>query len=213
MIRKSEYDFDRRQLEERLAKLSGGVAVLRVGAASKMETAEKKRRSENALHAAKAAVEEGVVPGGGAAYVHIIPAVEAYCSTLSGDRKMGAEVILRALEEPVRRIAANAGMDPSAAVAGIRARDLCIGLDVMSGEYKSTTESGIVDAAKVARIALQSAASIAAALLTVEAGVREKNMCTLEFYPTALICRWRPVVKTQDEGHPCAAAHVREGLG
>ena len=180
MIRKSEYDFDRRRMEERLARLSGGAAVLRVGAATKTEAAEKKLRAESALHAAKAAGEEGIVPGGGAAYLHIIPAVAAYCRTLTGDRKMGAEIVLRALEEPARRIAANAGMDPDAAAARIRELGPGAGLDVMRGQYGDMMEAGIVDAAKVARVAVQSAASAASVLLTVEAGVREQeHVCTL----------------------------------
>ena len=118
------------------------------------------------------------IPGGGAAYLRISPAVAAYCRTLSGDRRLGAEAVLRALEEPARRIAANGGLDPDGAVAGIRAGGFGTVLDVMSGQYADMEASGILDAARVVRVALESAVSLAAVLLTVETGVGE-HVCTL----------------------------------
>jgi chaperonin GroEL len=171
MFEKAEYDFDRKQLEERLAKLDKGVAIIKVGAATEIEMKEKKLRIENAVHTAKAAVAEGIVPGGGVVFINIIPAIKAYVETLSGDMKTGATIILKALVEPARQIAENAGMEGSSVIAEIRRCPAGFGFNVMTGEYTNMLEAGVVDSARVVRLALQSAASLSAALLTVEAGV------------------------------------------
>lgn len=172
-IEKAEYDFDRKQLEERLAKLASGVAVINVGAATEVEMKEKKQRIEDALHAAKAAVAEGIVAGGGIAYVNTIPAVKAYVETLSGDRKTGAAIILRALEEPARQIAENAGLDGGAVIAELMRHPAGVGFNVLTEEYINMMEAGIVDSAKVTRLALQNAASVSTVLLTTEAVVTD----------------------------------------
>lgn len=171
LIEKAEYDFDRKQLEERLARLASGVAVIKVGAVTETEMKEKKLRIEDALNAAKAAVAEGIVPGGGLAYIVIIPVVKAYVETLSGDMKTGAAIILKALMEPARQIAENAGMEGSTVIAEVQRRAAGIGFNAATGEYTNMIEAGIVDSAKVTRLALQNAASVSAVLLTTEAGV------------------------------------------
>ena len=164
-------DFDREKLQERLAKLSGGVAVVKVGAATETELKEKKLRIEDALNATKAAVEEGIVAGGGVALVNTIPAVAAYVETLSGDVKTGAAIIKRALEEPVRQIAENAGLEGSVVVAEVKKSPVGYGLNAATEEYVNMIEAGIVDPAKVTRSALQNASSASAMLLTTEAGI------------------------------------------
>ncbi|MDD7602629.1 MAG: chaperonin GroEL [Firmicutes bacterium] len=164
-------DFDKEKLQERLAKLSGGVAVIKVGAATETELKEKKLRIEDALNATKAAVEEGIVSGGGVALVNTIPAVAAYVETLSGDVKTGAAIIKRALEEPVRQIAENAGCEGSVVVAEVKKSAVGTGFNAATEEYVNMIESGIVDPAKVTRSALQNAASASAMLLTTEAGI------------------------------------------
>lgn len=173
LIEKAEYDFDRKQLAERLAKLSGGVAVIKVGAATEIETKEKKQRVENALSAARSAVAEGIIPGGGVAYLNILPVIHAYVETLSGDMQTGAAIILKALAEPARQNAENAGMAGSSVVAEVRRRPAGVGFNAVTKEYTNMMAAGIVDSAKVVRLALQSAASVAAMLLTVEAGITD----------------------------------------
>ena len=169
-------DFDREKLQERLAKLSGGVAVIKVGAATETEMKEKKFRVEDALNATKAAVQEGIVPGGGTAFLNAIPAVCKLIETLDGDEKTGAKIVARALEEPVRQIAANAGAEGSVVVNAICASGKTgYGYNAANGEYADMIESGIVDPTKVSRCALENAASIASTLLTTEALVADKK--------------------------------------
>jgi len=172
-IEETTSDFDREKLQERLAKLSGGVAVIQVGAATETEMKEKKLRIENALAATKAAVEEGIVAGGGTALINTIPKVQKLLDTVSGDEKTGVEIILRALEEPVRQIAANAGLEGSVIVEKVKSSDKGIGFDALNEKYVNMIEVGIVDPAKVTRSALQNAASVAAMLLTTEAVVAD----------------------------------------
>ena len=170
-IEETTSDFDREKLQERLAKLAGGVAVIKVGAATETELKERKLRIEDALNATKAAVEEGIVSGGGVALVNVIPAVSAYVDTLEGDVKTGAAIIKRALEEPVRQIAENAGLEGSVVVAEVKKRPVGTGLNAATEEYVDMISAGIVDPAKVTRSALQNAASASAMLLTTEAGI------------------------------------------
>ncbi|SCG82008.1 60 kDa chaperonin Protein Cpn60 [Proteiniborus sp. DW1] len=172
-IEETTSEFDKEKLQERLAKLSGGVAVIQVGAATETELKEKKLRIEDALAATRAAVEEGIVSGGGVALVNVIPAVEALLDTTSGDEKTGVSIILRALEEPVRQIAANAGLEGSIIVEKVKASEKGVGFDALNERYVNMIESGIVDPAKVTRSALQNAASIAAMILTTEAVVTD----------------------------------------
>ena len=171
LIEETESEFDREKLQERLAKLSGGVAVIKVGAATETELKERKLRIEDALNATKAAVEEGIVSGGGVALVNTIGAVGAYVDTLSGDVKTGAVIIKRALEEPVRQIAENAGLEGSVVVAEVKKSSLGVGFNAATEEYVNMIDAGIVDPAKVTRSALQNAASASAMLLTTEAGI------------------------------------------
>jgi chaperonin GroEL len=165
-------DYDREKLQERLAKLSGGVAVIQVGAATEVELKEKKLRIEDALSATRAAVEEGIVPGGGTAFVRAIPALEAI--NADGDEKIGVNIVRRALEEPVRQIAHNAGLEGSVVVEMVRKESGNRGFDAATNQIVDMVEAGIVDPAKVARTTLQNAASIAAMLLTTEALVADK---------------------------------------
>ena len=164
-------EFDKEKLQERLAKLAGGVAVIQVGAATETELKERKLRIEDALNATKAAVEEGIVSGGGVALVNAIPAVTEYVETLSGDIKTGAAIIKRALEEPVRQIAENAGLEGSVVVAEVKKSAIGVGFNAATEEYVDMIEAGIVDPAKVTRSALQNASSASAMLLTTEAGI------------------------------------------
>ena len=173
LIEKAEHDFDRKQLEERLAKLVSGIAVIKVGAATEIEMKEKKLRIENALNAAKAAVAEGIVPGGGVTYINIVPAIKVYMETLSGDMKTGASIILKALVEPARQIAENAGMEGSSVIAEVRRRPAGVGFNAVTKEYTNMMEAGIVDSAKVVRLALQYASSLSAVLLTLEVGITD----------------------------------------
>ena len=170
-IEETTSEFDKEKLQERLAKLAGGVAVIKVGAATETELKERKLRIEDALNATKAAVEEGIVAGGGAALVNAIPAVKDYVSTLAGDVKTGAAIIIRALEEPVRQIAENAGMEGSVVVAEVKKSQAGVVFNAATEEYVDMIDAGIVDPAKVTRSALQNAASASAMLLTTEAGV------------------------------------------
>ncbi|MFV0517955.1 MAG: chaperonin GroEL [Aminipila sp.] len=167
----STSDFDKEKLQERLAKLSGGVAVIQVGAATETELKERKLRIEDALNATKAAVEEGIVAGGGVALVNAIPAVKKYVDTLSGDEKTGATIIMRALEEPVRQIAENAGFEGSVVVAEVKNSNIGVGFNASTEDYVDMISAGIVDPAKVTRSALQNASSASAMLLTTEAGI------------------------------------------
>ncbi len=172
----STSEFDKEKLQERLAKLAGGVAVIKVGAATEVEMKEKKLRIEDALNATKAAVEEGIVAGGGTAYVNILAAVEEYVETLEGDEKTGARIVAKALTAPMKQIADNAGLDGSVIVSKIReSGKIGYGFDAYKEEYCDMVEAGIVDPAKVTRSALQNAASIASTVLTTEAVVSDKK--------------------------------------
>ena len=167
-------DFDREKLQERLAKLSGGVAVIKVGAATEAEMKEKKLRIEDALNATKAAVEEGIVAGGGTAYLNAIPAVEKLLKTVDGDEKTGVKIVLKGLEEPVRQIAANAGFDGAVIVDKIMSsKKVGYGFDAYNEKYVDMMSAGIVDPKKVTRSALQNAASIASVILTTESVVAD----------------------------------------
>ena len=166
-------DFDREKLQERLAKLSGGVAVVKVGAATEVEMKEKKLRIEDALNATRAAVEEGIVAGGGTALVSVIPAVEKLISELDGEEAIGAKIIRKALEEPLRQIAINAGLEGAVIVQNVINADPEVGFDAYKEEYVNMIEAGIVDPTKVTRSALQNSSSIASVFLTTEAAVAE----------------------------------------
>ena len=167
-------DFDREKLQERLAKLAGGVAVIKVGAATEIEMKEKKLRIEDALAATKAAVEEGIVAGGGISCMNAIPDVEAFVETLDGDAKTGAKIVLKALEEPLRQIAANAGLEGSVIVENVKkANKLGYGFNALTEEYTDMVEAGIVDPTKVTRSALENASSVASMVLTTESLVAD----------------------------------------
>ncbi len=173
-IEETTSDYDREKLQERLAKLSGGVAQVRVGAATETEMKERKMRFEDALNTTKAAVEEGIVPGGGVALIRTIPALDKLQA--EGDEAVGVNIVRRALEEPLRQLAENAGMEGSLVVERVKeAKDKNFGLDVLKGEYTDLVKAGVVDATKVVRLALQNAASVAGMLLTTEALVVEKK--------------------------------------
>jgi len=173
-IEETTSDFDKEKLQERLAKLAGGVAVIQVGAATETEMKEKKLRIEDALAATKAAVEEGIVAGGGTALINAIPNVAKLLDGSVGDEKTGIQIILRSLEEPVRQIAANAGLEGSVIVDKIKTSAVGIGFDALNEKYVNMIESGIVDPAKVTRSALQNAASVASMVLTTESIVADK---------------------------------------
>ena len=164
-------DFDREKLQERLAKLAGGVAVIRVGAATETEMKEAKLRMEDALNATRAAVEEGVISGGGSAYIHASKEVKKLTATLIGDEKTGAEIILKALEAPLYHISANAGLEGSVIINKVRESEVGTGFDALNGEYVNMIDAGILDPAKVTRSALQNATSVASTLLTTESVV------------------------------------------
>ena len=174
-IEVSTSDFDKEKLHERLAKLSGGVAVIKVGAATETEMKEKKLRIEDVLNATKAAVEEGIVAGGGVALCDCIPAVAALVDTVEGDEKTGVKIVLRALEEPVRQIAENAGFEGSVIVQRVKSEPKGIGFDAYNETFVDMIDSGIVDPTKVTRSALQNAASVASMVLTTEALVADKK--------------------------------------
>lgn len=169
----SDSDFDREKLQERLAKLTGGVAVVQVGAASEIELKERKLRIEDALSATRAAVEEGIVPGGGTVLADSIKALEAIVDDFEGDEKTGVKIILRALQEPVRQIAENAGLEGSVVVENVMNEKPGIGFDALNNKYVDMIKSGIVDPTKVTRSALQNAASVASMILTTEAAVAD----------------------------------------
>lgn len=171
-IEQSDSDFDKEKLQERLAKLSGGVAVIKVGAATEVELKEKKHRIEDALSATKAAVEEGIVSGGGVVLINIISKIDL--SKFEGDIRTGAAIVVKSLEEPVRQIATNAGWEGSVVVEKIKSLPVGEGLDALNGKYVNMIDAGIIDPAKVTRSALQNAASIAALLLTTEVIIADK---------------------------------------
>lgn len=177
-IEETTSDFDREKLQERLAKLSGGVAVIRVGAATETEMKEAKLRMEDALAAARAAVEEGVIAGGGSAYVNAITQIEGVVNTLEGDEKTGGRLILKALESPLYHISANAGLEGSVIINKVKDSKVGIGFDAYKEEYVDMVEAGILDPTKVTRSALQNANSVASTLLTTEsvvANIKEKT--------------------------------------
>ena len=169
----TDSDYDREKLQERLAKLAGGVAVIQVGAATEVELKEMKYRIEDALNATRAAVQEGIVPGGGTALLDTVDDVDKLVATLEGDEKIGAAIIRRAIEEPVRQIAENAGVEGSVIVNELRKKEKGIGYDVLTDRYVDMVEKGIIDPTKVTRIAIQNAASITAMLLTTEVAVAD----------------------------------------
>ena len=173
-IEESTSDFDREKLQERLAKLSGGVAVIKVGAATETEMKEMKLRIEDALAATRAAIEEGVIAGGGTAYINAIKSVAKLLDETEGDEKTGVQIVLKALEEPVKQIAANAGLEGSVIVENIKNSEDRMGYNALKGEYVDMIKAGIVDPAKVTRSALQNAASIASMVLTTESVVANK---------------------------------------
>ena len=166
-------DFDKEKLQERLAKLSGGVAVIKVGAATETEMKEKKLRMEDALAATRAAVEEGIVAGGGTAYIHAIEAVKKVAESLTGDEKTGAEIVLKALEAPMKQIAINAGLEGSVIVNKVKELSTGMGFNALTEEYIEMVDAGILDPTKVTRSALQNATSVASTFLTTEAVVAE----------------------------------------
>jgi chaperonin GroEL len=172
-IEKTTSDYDKEKLQERLAKLSGGVAVLKIGAATEVEMKEKKARVEDALHATRAAVEEGIVPGGGVAYLRARSKLEGLKSE-NEDQETGIEIIRRALEEPIRQIVANAGMEPSVVVNKVKEGKDDFGFNALTEQYENLLKAGVLDPTKVARIALENAASVAGLLLTTEATIVEK---------------------------------------
>ncbi|MBI4409605.1 MAG: chaperonin GroEL, partial [Gemmatimonadetes bacterium] len=174
-IDKSTSDYDREKLQERLAKLAGGVAVIHVGAATETEMKEKKARVEDALHATRAAVEEGIVPGGGVAFLRVQQKLRKQFKLGEPDEQIGVEIVLRALEEPIRQIAENAGAEGSIVVAKVRDhKNPSYGFNAQTEEYEDLTEAGVIDPTKVTRTALQNAASIAGLLITTECVVVEK---------------------------------------
>jgi chaperonin GroEL len=170
-IAETTSDFDKEKLQERLAKLSGGVAVIRVGAATETEMKESKLRLEDALAATKAAVEEGVISGGGSAYIHAAKKVIKLADTLEGDEKTGAQIILKALEAPLYHIVANAGLEGAVIINNVRESAVGTGFDALNEQYVNMIEAGILDPAKVTRSALQNATSVASTLLTTESVV------------------------------------------
>ena len=172
-MEETDSEFDREKYQERLAKLCGGVAVIKVGAATETEMKEKKLRMEDALAATKAAVEEGIVAGGGTALIHAIDKVKAACADLTGDEKTGADIVIKALEAPLRQIVANAGLEGSVVVNKVKELDDSMGFNALTEEYVEMVEAGILDPAKVTRSALQNATSVASTFLTTEAVVAE----------------------------------------
>jgi chaperonin GroEL len=173
-IENTDSDYDREKLQERLAKLSGGVAVLKVGAATEVELKEKKHRIEDAVSTTKAAIEEGVVPGGGVSLLRSQSAVHKAAESLSGDEATGARIVAKSLEGPIKQIAENAGLEGGVVVQRVRDLSGAEGLNAATGEYEDLVKIGVIDAAKVTRSALQNAASIAALFLTTEAVIADK---------------------------------------
>jgi len=174
-IAEEKSEFEKENLQERLAKIAGGVAVIGVGAATEVEMKDRKLRIEDALSATKAAVEEGIVPGGGTVFIDIIPEVAQIVETLPGDEKIGGKIILRALEEPARQIAVNAGLEPSVILEKIKNSPVGVGFNAATEQYVDMKKEGIVDPTKVSRSALQNAVSIASMILTTESLVTDKK--------------------------------------
>ena len=174
-IAEEKSEFTKETLQERLAKIAGGVAVIGVGAATEVEMKDKKLRIEDALSATRAAVEEGIVAGGGTAYLNIIPEVEKEVSTLEGDEKLGASIVLKALEEPAKQIAVNAGLEPAVIVEKVKTSEKGVGFNAANNTYVDMKKAGIVDPTKVSRSALQNAASVASMVLTTESIVTDKK--------------------------------------
>jgi len=172
-IDKTTSDYDREKLQERLAKLAGGVAVLKIGAATEVEMKEKKARVDDALHATRAAVEEGIVPGGGTAYLRALPALDNL-KPANEDQKTGIEIIRRALEEPIRQIVSNCGLDASVVANKVKEGTGAFGFDAAREEYCDLYEAGVIDPTKVSRVALENAASVASLMLTTETTIVEK---------------------------------------
>jgi chaperonin GroEL len=171
-IEETTSDYDKEKLQERLAKLAGGVAVINIGAATETEMKEKKARVEDALHATRAAVEEGIIPGGGVAFLRAIPALEKM--KLEGDEAIGVSILKKALEEPIRLIAENSGTEGSIVVNRVKEEKGAFGFNAETGNFEDLMASGVIDPTKVARIALENAASIASLLITTECVVAEK---------------------------------------
>lgn len=172
-IEETTSEFDKEKLQERLAKMAGGVAVIKVGAPSEMELKEKKQRMEDALAATRAAVEEGIICGGGSAYIHALPSAKAVAEKLTGDEKTGAEIIVKCLESPVRQIVNNAGLEGAVIVDALKGKEKGIGFDILTETFVNMVKAGVIDPTKVTRIALQNATSVASILLTTEAIVTE----------------------------------------
>lgn len=172
-IEQTTSNYDKEKLSERLAKLAGGVAIINVGAATEAEMNEKKARVEDALHATRAAVEEGIVPGGGVAFIRAIPAIDEARKKVKGDEKVGVDIIAKVLESPLRQIASNTGVDGSVVVEEVKELSTNMGYDANTGNYVDMLDKGIVDPAKVSRVALQNAASVAGLLLTTETIITE----------------------------------------
>ena len=172
-IDKTTSDYDKEKLQERLAKLSGGVAVLNIGAATEVEMKEKKARVEDALHATRAAVEEGIIPGGGVSLVRAMAGIDS--SKLKGDQRTGAEILKKALEAPLRQIVSNGGLEASIVLAKVMEKEGDYGFDAQNEKYGSMFKMGIIDPTKVTRIAMENAASVASLLITTEALVVEKK--------------------------------------
>jgi chaperonin GroEL len=173
-IEKTTSDYDREKLQERLAKLVGGVAIIKVGAATETEMKEKKARVEDAMHATRAAVEEGIVPGGGVAFLRCAPELEKLIATLHGDEKIGAQIVRRAIEEPLRQIVGNSGEEGAVVVGKVHdSKETNYGFNAATGTYEDLVKAGVIDPTKVTRTALQNAASIAGLMLTTEAMVAD----------------------------------------
>lgn len=172
-IEQTTSNYDKEKLSERLAKLAGGVAIINVGAATEAEMNEKKARVEDALHATRAAVEEGIVPGGGVAFIRAIPAIDEARKKVKGDEKVGVDIIAKVLEAPLRQIASNTGVDGSVVVEEVKELSTNMGYDANTGNYVDMFDKGIVDPSKVSRVALQNAASVAGLLLTTETMITE----------------------------------------
>ena len=167
-IEQTDSEYDKEKLNERLAKMTGGVAIVRVGGTTEAEMKQTKGRVEDALHATRAAVAEGIVPGGGVALLRCIPDVEKLADKLKGDERLGAEIIARALEKPIRTIAANGGLDGAVIADEVKSRGNNVGFNAVTGEYEDMFKAGVIDPTKVTRSALTNAASIAGLMLTTE---------------------------------------------
>ena len=174
-IEETKSSYDKEKLQERLAKIAGGVAVIQVGAATEIEMKEKKLRIEDALSATKAAVEEGILPGGGTAYVNVIPKVEKLLDEVSGDEKIGVKIVLKALEEPVKQIATNAGLEGAVILDKVKSSKPGVGFDAAKEQYVDMKKEGIVDPTKVTRSAIQNAESVASMILTTESIITDKK--------------------------------------